>query len=104
MTPQLSKVLYSFSGSCALLYCQCNAQAAQAAHARYFKQLKLKRDLSGPKSLTKARVEPDWPRLRKEDPVRFMALYKADYIYTMERTNLKWNKARATPPSKAVRI
>jgi hypothetical protein len=32
-----------------------------------------------------------------------MALYKADYIYTMERTNLKWNKTRVTPPSIAVR-
>ncbi len=55
--------------------------------------------LSWPKSPTKARVEPDWPRLRKEGPARFMALYKADYIYTMERTDLKWNKTRATPPS-----
>ncbi len=67
------------------------------AHARRFKLLKLY--LSGPKSLTKVRVEPDWPRLRKEDPVRFMALYKADYIYTTKRTNLKWNKTRATRPS-----
>ncbi len=32
-----------------------------------------------------------------------MVLYKVDYIYTMERTNLKWNKTRATPPSIAVR-
>ncbi len=50
--------------------------------------MKLKHDLSGPKSLTKARAEPDWPRLLKEDPVRYMALYKADYINTMERTNV----------------
>ncbi len=63
--------------------------------------------LSGPTSPTKARVEPDWPRLRKEDPVLFMALYKADYIYTIRRqvhgdlqadycNNLKWTKLRAT--------
>ena len=32
-----------------------------------------------------------------------MALYKEDYIYTMERTNLKWNKTLATQPSIAVR-
>ena len=64
--------------------------------------MKLKRDLSGPKSPMKARVKPDWPRLLKEDPVRYMALYKADYIFTMEHTNLKWNKTRATPPSIAV--
>ena len=67
-----------FSGSCALRDCQCNAQAAQAAHARRFKPLKLK-------SSTNGRVEPDWSRLRKEDPVRFMALYKADYMYTIRR-------------------
>ncbi len=65
--------------------------------------LKLKRDLSGPKSRTKARSEPDWPRLLKEDPVIYMAHYKADYIYTMERTNLKWNRTRATLPSITVR-
>ncbi len=62
--------------------------------------MKLKRDLSRP---TKARVKPDWPRLPKEDPVRYIVLYKADYIYTMERTNLKWNKTRATQLSIAVR-
>ena len=65
------------------------------------------------KSPTKARVEPDWPRLRKEDPVWFMVLYKA-CMYTIRqqvhgalqadyRNNLKWNKARAPPPSKEVR-
>ncbi len=55
------------------------------------------------KSPTKARVEPDWPRLRKEDPVRFMALYKADYMYTIRRqlhaAVQDWHKACA----KAVR-
>ena len=61
--------------------------------------MKIKRDLTGSKSPTKARVEPDCPCLLKEDPVRYMALYKADYIYTMERTNLKWNKTCATPPT-----
>jgi hypothetical protein len=91
------------SGSRALLDCECNAQAAQAAHACHFKPLKLKCDLSWPKSPPKARVEPDWPHLLKEDPVRYMALYTADYIHTMEPTNLKWNKTRATPPSIAVR-
>ncbi len=65
--------------------------------------MKLKRDLSGPKSPPKARFEPDWPRLLKEDPDRYMVLYKADYIYTMERINLKWNKTRATPQSIVVR-
>ena len=105
MTPKLSKVRYTISASHALLDCEWNAQAAQAAHARCFKPLKL----SGPTSPTKARVEPDWPRLRKEDPVRFMARYKADYMYTIRRqvhaalqdyrNNLKWNKTRATPPS-----
>jgi hypothetical protein len=66
--------------------------------------VELKRDLSWPKSPTKVRAEPDWPRLLqvKEDPVRYMALHKDDYIYTMEHTNLKWNKTRATPPSIAV--
>ena len=89
MTPQQSKVRYTFSTCHALLDCEWSAQAAQAAHTRRFKPLKL----------TKVRGEPDWPRLRKEDPVRFMALYKADYIYTMASTNLKWNKTRATPQS-----
>ncbi len=56
--------------------CHSHVQAARAAHARHLKQLKLKRDLSRPKSPTKARVEPDWPVLLKEDPVRYMALYK----------------------------
>ncbi len=28
-----------------------------------------------------------------------MTLYKAEYIYTMERTNLKWNKTLATSPT-----
>ncbi len=65
---------------------------------------KLKRDLSWPKSPTKARAEPEWPRLLKEDPVRYMALYKADYIYTMKRTNLKWDKALVAPPSQEVGI
>jgi hypothetical protein len=36
-------------------------------------------------------------------PRRYMALYKADYICTMERTNLKWNKTRESPPSIALR-
>jgi hypothetical protein len=67
--------------STALLDCEWNAQAAQAAHARRFKQLKL----SGPTAPTKERVEPDWRRLWKEDPVLFMALYKADYMYTTRR-------------------
>ncbi len=65
--------------------------------------MKLKRDLSGPKSPTKARAKPDWPLLLKEDPVRYMVLYKADYIYTVERIHLKWNKTRAIRLSIAVR-
>ena len=66
--------------------------------------------IDGSSSEEEARVEPDWRRLRKEDPVRFMALYKADYMHTMRRQihgalqadyrhNVQWSKARATPPS-----
>ncbi len=106
MTPQPSKVRSTFSSSNALLACEWIAQTAQAAHARRFKQLKL----TGPTTLTEERVESDWRRLRKEDPVRFMALYKADYMHTMQRQihgaleadyrhDPKWSKARATPPS-----
>ncbi len=87
-----------FSTCQALLDCEWSAQAAQAAHTCCFKPLKL----------TKARGEPYWSRQRKEDPVLFMALYKADYMYTIRqqlhgalqedyRNNLKWTKARATP-------
>jgi hypothetical protein len=92
-----------FSKCHALHDSQYYAQAAQAAHARCSKQLKLKRDLSWPKSPTKGSDGPNWPRFLKEDPGRYMALYKADYIYTLERTNLRWNKTRSTPPSIAVR-
>ena len=106
MTPQPSKVQCTFSSSHALLDCEWITQAAQAAHARRFKPLKL----TGTTTSTKERVEPDWRRLRKEDPVRFMALYKADYMHTIRRqvhgaeqadyrNNLKWTKARATPQS-----
>ncbi len=101
-----SKVLSTFFISHALLDCEWNTQAAQAAHARSFKPLKF----SGPTAPTKERVEPDWRRLKKEDPVLFMALYKADYMYTIRQqvhgalqadysNNLKWTKARATPTS-----
>jgi hypothetical protein len=106
VTPQPSKVQCTFSSSHALLDCEWITQAAQAAHARRFKPLKL----TGTTTSTKERVEPDWRRLRKEDPVRFMALYKADYMHTIRRqvhgaeqadyrNNLKWTKARATPQS-----
>ncbi len=106
MTPQPSKVRCTFSISHTLFDCEWNAQAAQAANARRFKPLKL----FGPTAPTKERVEAYWRRLRKEDPVRLMALYKADFMYTIRRqvhgalqadyrNNLKWTKARATPPS-----
>ena len=70
--------------------------ASRNVPARRLKQLKLTGSTTP--TTRKERVKPDWRRLQKEDPVRFMALYKADYIFSMERTNLKWNKTRATPP------
>ena len=109
MTPQPSKARCTFSSSNALLDCKWIAQAAQVAHARCFKPLKL----TGPTTSTKERVEPDWRRLWKEDPVRFMALYKADYMHTIRRQvhgtlqadyrhNVKWTKARASRRDPAV--
>ena len=48
--------------------------ASRNVPARRLKQLKLKHDLSWSKSPTKARAKPDWPRLLKEGPVRYMVL------------------------------
>ncbi len=89
MTTQPSKV----SRSCALYDSHSHAQAAQAAHARCFKQLKLKRAREGPKSLTKGKAFSDWSCLLK-DPVAYMALCKESYRYTMQHTNkrLNWDK------------
>jgi hypothetical protein len=67
-------------------------QAAQAAHARRFKPLKLTR----PTTSMKERVEPDWRRLRKEDPVLFMALYKADYM--MSKPEFSRGKSKTFQP------
>ncbi len=80
------------------------ALAAQAAHARCFKQLKLKRALAWPKPLTKATAKPCLTGLLN-DPVSYMARYKESYLYTMVHTNkrLNWDKAPSALQSKAVR-
>jgi hypothetical protein len=77
-----------------------HAQAAQAAHVRSVKQLKLKRDLAWPTSPTKARAEPYWSCLLK-DPVAYMTHYN----YSMARTNrnLTWDITPSATQTKAVR-
>ena len=70
-------------------------QAAQAAHARRFKPLKLTR----PTTSMKERVEPEWRRLLKEDRVRFMLLSKLEsprWRLGGPYTSPAWHRARCT--------